>query len=513
MRPYQWLVYLLSLVAVPFAQPVTLEGVVLRDDTGAPLVSAEVRIAREGDHLLAAHLETDREGRYFVEDLPPGRYTLNVAKNAFLEVTLAVPADFAKQQIRLIRQTAITGSVRAQDGSPLAGAIVYVMERTRSAVFRELRMARATTQSDPDGRYRLDGLPPGNYVLAMLHKGRAGFSGAFYPDNTAPRILNLTGGEDISGCDFIAESRGVFRLKGKVEIPPPAQPAASPGTPGGQTRPTQYSVAVALADQPTLQIAWTTARGDGSFELPPVPFGTYELFTGGPSVGYGFRGNMVSNDNELFFGRTRVQVTTDIDDLVLTVEPSRTVQFQFVSGNQQAGDCPPSLDIRLVPLEAWSLNLERTVTLPLEGVLSVDNLAPTLYAVQSAQVSAECMVKGSVEVNLRNGSPERPVLITAVGKSAISGEVVEREPGAAYQVLLVPLGTAEAMSVQPVDEQGSFRFDSLRPGRYGIFVRYASRSSANLPPAGGVALTEIELLGGQVEILLNAPIPQGATAP
>ena len=515
MFPYQCMLWFLALLASHSALAVTIEGLVLRDDSGSPLVSAEVRIAREGDSLLAAHLETGRDGRFRAENLPAGRYSLTVAKHSFLEVALDVPADFAPIQVRLIRLASISGVVRTRDGNPLPKARVYVMERTRSGAIRELRLNATSTTSKDDGSYSLRGLPPGNYVLAMGHQGNERSGGGLYPDNSAPHRFELKGGEAIDGCDFVAEAGTLFKVQGKVHIPEHLAKVPLASAPAGTTMAARFSVGLAPADQPVVQIAWTRTEEDGSFQLPAVPWGNYELFAAGPIMGFSFRGNILARDGGLAFGRMRVQVTADTSDLNVSVQQPRTARLQWQQGRASNADCPKTLDVRLAALEAWGSDLERTVSLPLGEVVAVENLAPARYSVESASTSAACSVVGAVQLDLRDEAPPEPVVVNAAGKGSLAGEVLERRTGASYQVVLVPLGAAagEAISVQSVDGQGVFRFDSLRPGRYGVAVRLSGSSSTNQSANVSASLTEVEVLGGQVEILLNAPLSEGIANP
>ncbi len=487
----------------------------LRDDSGAPLVSADVQIAREGDPLLAAHLETGRDGRFRAENLPAGRYSLTVAKHSFLEVTIPVPADAVPIQVRLIRLASISGVARTRDGNPIPRARIYVMERTRSAAIRELRLAAANTASKEDGSYQLRGLPPGNYVLAMSYQGGDRSGGGLYPDNSAPRTFEFKGGESIAGCDFVADAGSLFKVQGKLQIPDELARVPLPSAPAGTTMAARFSVGIAPADQPVVQIAWTRTEEDGSFQLPAVPWGSYELFTAGPIMGFSFRGNMLARDGGLAFGRTRLQVTADMTDVNVSVHPPRTARLQWQQAGASIADCPKTLDVRLVALEAWGSDLERTVSLPLGEMVTVENLAPTRYAVEPASTNAPCSILGTVQLDLREQEPPEPVVVNAAGKGSLAGEVLERQVGAEYQVVLVPLGAAagEAITVQPVDAQGKFHFESLRPGRYGVAVRLGDNTALHRSANMAAALAEVEVLGGQVEMLLNAPMPEGTGNP
>ncbi len=79
---------LLVLVCPAFAD--TLEGRVVENHTGNPIVSAEARVTRIGQSGLATDMETDSEGRLRSPDLASGEYRVENSKlmdsNAMAEV-------------------------------------------------------------------------------------------------------------------------------------------------------------------------------------------------------------------------------------------------------------------------------------------------------------------------------------------------------------------------------------------------------------------------------------------
>ena len=123
----QSLLVLMLAVSAAAAQGETLEGRVVEDHTGNPLVSAEVRIRRTGAAGLAADLETNGEGRFRAPDLAPGEYQLDISKANYVATTLRLRLPAAALQIRLVRTGVITGRVTDSNGRPRRGGQVFAM--------------------------------------------------------------------------------------------------------------------------------------------------------------------------------------------------------------------------------------------------------------------------------------------------------------------------------------------------------------------------------------------------
>lgn len=517
-RPKKAVCLCLLALALP-ALGLTLEGVVLRDDTGTPLVSAELSVAREGDRLLAAQLETDRAGRFRAEDLPEGNYTLTVSKGGYLDTAFAFSLEAMPIQIRLIRTASIAGRAQWSDGRPLEQARVYLMERSKSGNLREFRLASAYAATKSDGGFRLHGLPPGNYVLAMSFQSSEHSGGSLYPDAADPKVFSIKGGEEIRDCNFIADAGASSSISGKLDIPPPAPaplpPVATSPASGASPQPTQvYSVGLAPSRQPGVLIAWVKTAADGSFEMPAVPWGEYEVYAAGPVIGFSGRGSFLAREGDLLFGRSRIQVGARVDNLRVPLSPARSAALRLEPAKQGRGACPASLDVRLAALEAWGADLSRTVTLSFGKVQTVDKLAPARYEVTAARQLPGCGFLSAPVLDLRDAAPADPIALVVGGMgSSIAGKVVDLAPGASLEVVLLPLrGAASgAISILPVNSLGEFRSQNLEPGRYGLAVR--SRAGGNsarllLDPE---SLIEVEVLGGEVEIQLNSPAV-GATA-
>jgi hypothetical protein len=119
--PKRWVLALLAFAAPLVAQEV--DGRVLEDTSGEPLVNAELRFHQAGMRELAADLETERDGRFHAEGLPPGEYTVEVLKPNHIATTLKLRVPSSGLLVRLVRYAVIAGTVRDTDGKPLPGRL------------------------------------------------------------------------------------------------------------------------------------------------------------------------------------------------------------------------------------------------------------------------------------------------------------------------------------------------------------------------------------------------------
>lgn len=402
----------------------------------------------------------------------------------------------------------------------MEGARVYVMERARSGNLQRPRLAAGSTTTKSDGAFRLHSLPPGNYVLAMSHQSGGQSGGALYPEASKPRLFALKGGEEIRDCDFVADAEASFAISGQVEAPTPVEPAAGESSSAAAPAklPLMYSVGIAPAGEPSILIAWTQADATGAFKLPAVPWGEYLLFGAGPIMGYSGMGSLLTRDGEHVFGSTRVLVSGAVEGVRVPLAPARSAVLRLEASKSGKAGCPGSLEVRLSGVEAWGTELTRNVTLPFGEPRTVSNLAPARYEIAMARPDENCGLSSAGVLDLREGARTEPFVLTAGGKGSIAGQIADPRGEAPMEVVLLPLGSASAVqiAVQPVGADGRFRFPGLPPGRYGLAVRVSSGAASTPMLSDPASLVEVEVLGGAVEIVLNAPAPAspaGAATP
>ena len=168
--------------AMQSAQVGRLSGVVLSSDTRRAVrgatVSAVAVASRSEDATpdLIVGAITDDEGGFVLDGLAPGRYRLRATKSGHVDAEYGAPsadqagtlvAVAAGQSIEglvitLSRGGVITGTVVDPEGEAVEGVAVTA----RTSILPT--QAADTAKTDASGRYRIYGLPPGDYFVVAL---------------------------------------------------------------------------------------------------------------------------------------------------------------------------------------------------------------------------------------------------------------------------------------------------------------------------------------------------------
>jgi protocatechuate 3,4-dioxygenase beta subunit len=190
----------------------------------------------------------ERDGSYRLSGLLPGAWqvvaSLDSGRKAQGSIQLEPDQEQAVLDLELTRGLVLSGRVLA-DGAPLVAAQVVLSSPTTIG-------NRPETATDYDGRFRLEGLAPGTYVVQVLHPP-TGLGAA--------RRIELTGDADVA----LEIATGAVR--GQVVLPP-GEPAAG--------------LAIALeGEDATLGTSFlgpaVQLDDQGRFEIPRVAAGAYRL--------------------------------------------------------------------------------------------------------------------------------------------------------------------------------------------------------------------------------------------
>ena len=259
---------------VVVARGVALEGVVVDDETEAPIADARVRVATPGRALEAT---TDAQGRFgpLAAGGAGARVFLAVeAKGrAPLLEPVMLPAEGTQRVVlRLRKGTPWEGRVIDAAGKPVAGATVRY-----SADGIVLPMRGGSTTSDKDGRFVLPPPPPpapGRRVVLVARAGAGLGALALRPDQLPPRPLELqlVAGATVRGrvVDGAGKARGgvTVRLGPKWD----AVDRARSGTPSPAI--SRLHAFNAVGNQ-----GLAAASGpDGRWQIDGVPAGLYRVW-------------------------------------------------------------------------------------------------------------------------------------------------------------------------------------------------------------------------------------------
>jgi len=178
----------------------SISGVV-RDDDGDVVMDARVYAVREHDgeepDPRGRPRLTDAHGRYSLDDLPAGTYSLTAYRHgggiARREGVVA-----GGRAVDLVFPTVgrISGRVRSSDGSPVQGFMLFVEGGA-------LHDRPGFPAGSKDGRFVASGLEAGRYRLTVMA-----------PWGDGETIVELAAGEHRSGIEITLEPRA--RLKGRL---------------------------------------------------------------------------------------------------------------------------------------------------------------------------------------------------------------------------------------------------------------------------------------------------------
>ena len=249
------------------AQTAVVAGHVVDGSTGRPIASAVVipygTAARvqsdDGAVTSAARALTSTSGAFVIRGLRPGSLILHASKGGYIEaaygqtrpggygrtLTIEAGSRTVDLEIRMWRDSVITGTVTEEAGDPAVGVRVVAFASGRVADNRRFSTA-ATATTDDRGVYRIAHLRPGDYVIGVpsTHTSIPAEVNDLFFSSTAQRAERDDAGREMKKID-------------------------APVVPTG----TRYAMAVAGTVIPLASgTATPTSRPDGTMMVYPTVF-------------------------------------------------------------------------------------------------------------------------------------------------------------------------------------------------------------------------------------------------
>ncbi|MDW7650497.1 MAG: carboxypeptidase regulatory-like domain-containing protein [Bacillota bacterium] len=225
-----------------------ISGTVVADDTGDPVVGADITVFGDGAVVVATAV-TGAGGSYLVEYLRPGGYTVRAAAEplGFGTATVGVQVAPTLVSIADLRLDPLPGSVDGivtdeLTGDPLEGATVSALDGNFIQI--------ATVLTDVNGMYLVDGLAPGSYVLVITATG--------YGEGNAGVII-------VSGVVKTVDA-ALDPLPGEIN----GQVLDSDDNP-------LAAAIINIYDSANIQVAITLTDQDGRYSVPGLSAGKYQV--------------------------------------------------------------------------------------------------------------------------------------------------------------------------------------------------------------------------------------------
>jgi hypothetical protein len=519
-------------LALVFAIVMTLtaadiSGLVAAENDGSSVVGAAVTLRSGGN--IVAEFETDDSGRFRALGLPAADYIVSVTKASFttVERRVALTATGADIFLQITKLGVISGRVTDNQGNGIRNFVVAAVPVPADGAPPRVYNSRPKgAVTDASGRYRIFGLPAGDYaVLALAGNGRSiadvpngalidtshGNTADFYPSGSRPTVFSIRSGEQHANIDIKVYSGPLFSIRGTVAGPGPDTP---------------YRVSL-VADVVGIPLASAIYQPGKEFRFDRIAPGTYKVVASrqvssaaNSIIDLINSGQIVINSAneaaiiqelegaravdrdarnrqpiEPAFAETTVTLAQDLNDLTLSARSGVDVKLSY----KPPQDCPSSVQLTLNPMEyrgvgSSSKKLDAGVESPLTGIPSTE------YAVALAlPESSGCYAVTSL-IDFRQVSPGAIVPIVAAKMGRIQGKV----DTAGFStdeftiVLMGPDGFTKRTFALAKDS--SFSIPNVRPERYRLSVsrRTATRMVAAdqnvVVESGAVALVEFPTL-------------------
>ena len=324
-----------------------IRGRVLTSTAGAPLRGAEVR-ARHINGRDTRLATTDDLGQFELQDLPSGEWTVTAAKAGYVpqEAGQVYPLDASTPlklssgqrvalEMRLMRASAIAGRVLNEHGEPIGDVEVRVLRARTASGTRQLIATGMPDVTNDLGSYRVYGLVPGDYFIAVNLPSAADASGGerttFFPGTTR-----------LADAEAIRVKAGEDQLSVDITAPTPAAGVTISGIVVGPNGPVANTELRLLDPDPvillTLRSVFARTDGDGRFRFKQVMPGPYVL-----EAGYG-RGGIDFVETAL----TPLDVgTTDVTGLTLSLVRRPLVTLNVSIVDESGRPLPRDLEVRL----------------------------------------------------------------------------------------------------------------------------------------------------------------------
>jgi protocatechuate 3,4-dioxygenase beta subunit len=145
-----------------------------------PVPNAVVLLSQQGSAFRGGqqHERTGEDGTFLFGTVEPGSYTLMARQRGALpseERTLAVTKGQAVSAVTLVlrRGATVEGQVFSNDGNPVHGARVGSVQSSSMNPMNPMASLFVSAETDGDGHYRLEGVPPGSLSLEANHPGHS----------------------------------------------------------------------------------------------------------------------------------------------------------------------------------------------------------------------------------------------------------------------------------------------------------------------------------------------------
>jgi Carboxypeptidase regulatory-like domain len=474
--------------AVEHTEKCAIEGAVVAAGSGAPLAGAEVSIHRHDASGATVAVTTDAAGRYSVDGLDPGHYSLYVERNGY------VPQEYGQRgrsrggvilvlepgkklrdiDFRLIAAGVIAGRVLGEGNEPRVEAEVYAFT-TRYIKGQRHFIVAGQARTDDLGDYRMFGLRPGYYyVSAREHdQGRTirrpegappekRYVPTAYPsasDFEHATIIDVQPGGEVRGIDIVTVKTQTFHIRGKVVgFHPTANDAR-----------VRLQAAVGMELEKFARD--TEPDGQGRFDFGGITPGSYVLSVILLQNGFNTASRLIEVGN------------ADVKDVSLAPSPGMQLSGRaVVEGDKKVDFSQLSIGLSNLYLpmgSSASVGSDGSFVFPDAGHyvyrLGVSGLPEDFY-LKSVRMGDQEVAGTSIDLSNAGGLPGALEIVLSGTGGQVHGQVKDEkdDPASGATVVLIPdsthRGETDLFKEATADRNGGFTIAGIRPGDYKLFA-------------------------------------------
>jgi beta-lactamase regulating signal transducer with metallopeptidase domain len=508
----------------------TIEGMVVRFDTGEPLAGAHIELSTPGARAASRNEATGPDGRFEFTNIAAGEYRLVAAREGGylpaeygqrspggrgISIKLLAGSRFRNARLSLVQPGAISGRVVDADGEPVGRAQVQAM-RTVYGNGRQSEMIAASVATDDRGIYRLYWLPPGQYRVSAMPPDSsnasipifpksldtaASFYTLFRPPVVMRRVLE-TGEirEEVQVPTFFpgtsdwqsatpVEVRASGNVEGiEIRVAPPVRTHHVRGTLiSGETGQPLSGVPVMLTPLDAANSFVPEAKSDrnGNFDISGALAGAYSL----TSPLY-----LRNTDSPLSGSFPMTVGSNDLDNVVVVLSPGFDIPVRVTLEGRPISHAGLTLRLTTYPSRGpfgeitrpgspqW--NLLATSEFALKGVAPGDyqiSFVGIGGSLEAAEAYVKSMRMGSTDLLANplhvDGPPQNPIeIVIGTDVSALDGTVFndKHEPLENVDVAVIPAlqyrGRTDLFKTGTTDATGHFHIPAIAPGDYRVFA-------------------------------------------
>jgi hypothetical protein len=469
--------------------------------TSEPVRKAKVSLHPDDPSKTVYTVESDAAGSFQLENIDPGRYTLQGEKQGFVSgwygatradgpgstIELKDGNNVTELALKLTPQGVIAGRVLDDEGEPVAGVTVMALRYLYMNGRRHLvpAVGAMPIQTNDLGEYRLSNLAPGRYYvqsaarpLMNIQMGpekpqsdapEEGLVAVLFPnspDAESASPVEVGPGAEVRGIDLRLKKTLVTRVTGKVMD-------ASTGEPLKTGAIMLYKRTGVMSILPTAMFVVQGSKGE--FEMRGVAPGEYDVMA-----------MATSDPQNMKMSISRLDVgDKPMKDVVLTLGAGADVPVtaRFAPGGAAKSGDLGTIRIMLRvddnPLASLS-----NAQLDKDGAGVLKHVNPDQYKIVVTGISPENYLMsarmGNVDVlenglDLRNGAAGTLELTIGAPAANLSGTVKndkdELVPGASITVVAKdPKARTDMTHSGTTDQNGHFLIAGLVPAEYRVYA-------------------------------------------